>query len=60
LLPHPWRGFDSLNGGILAALRSFMLHAPLAKPPAESEGWKLTAALNAICHGRLNPAARQR
>jgi hypothetical protein len=39
-----------------------MLHAPLAKLLAESEGWKLTTALHAICHfeERLNPAARQR
>ncbi len=27
-----------------------MLHAPPAKLLAEREGWKLTAALNAICH----------
>src|ERR1019366_10656235 len=60
LLPHPWRGFDSLDGGILAALRSFMLHAPLAKLLAEGEGGKLKTALNAICHERLKPAARQR
>jgi hypothetical protein len=50
LLPCPWGRFDSLNGGILTALRSFMLQAPLAKLPAEAEGWKLTTALNAICH----------
>jgi hypothetical protein len=36
-----------------------MLHAPLAKLLTEGEGWKLTAALNAICHERLKAAARQ-
>jgi hypothetical protein len=50
LLPLPRRGLDSLDGGILAALRSFVLHAPLAKLLAEAEGWKLTTALNASCH----------
>ncbi len=34
LRPHPWRSLDSLNGGIVAALRRFMLHAPLANLPA--------------------------
>jgi hypothetical protein len=53
LRPHPWRGFDALDRRILAALRSFMLHAPLAKLPAEGEGWKLTTTLSAICHQRL-------
>src|SRR5271169_3348973 len=38
LRAHPGRGFDSLDGGILAALRRFMLHAPLAKLFAEAEG----------------------
>jgi hypothetical protein len=50
LWTRPRRGLDSLNGNIFAALRSFMLHAPLAKLLTEAEGWKLTAALNAICH----------
>ena len=36
-----------------------MLHAPLAKLLTESKGWELTTALNAICHERLNHAARQ-
>ena len=27
-----------------------MLHAPLTKLLAEAEGWKLTTALNALCH----------
>jgi len=49
-LPRPRRRFDSLNGGIFTALRSFVLHAPPAKLLAEGEGWKLTTALNAICH----------
>jgi hypothetical protein len=39
-----------LDGGILAALRRLMLHAPLAKLLAETESWKLTTALNASCH----------
>jgi hypothetical protein len=50
LTPHPWRGFDALNRGVFASLRSFMLHTPLAKLLAKSEGWKLATALNAICH----------
>jgi hypothetical protein len=50
LPPHPWRWLDSLDGRILASLRSFMLQAPLAKLLAKSEGWKLATALNAICH----------
>src|ERR1700674_1545443 len=50
LPPHPWCRFDSLDGRILASLRSFMLHAPLAKLLAKSESWKLAAAFNAICH----------
>jgi hypothetical protein len=49
-LPRPRRRFDSLNGGIFTALRSFVLHAPPANLLAEGEGWKLTTALNAICH----------
>src|SRR5450631_3131721 len=50
LLPLPGRRFDSLDGRILATLCRFMLHAPLTKLLAEGEGWKLTTALNAICH----------
>jgi hypothetical protein len=34
-----------------------MLHAPLAKPLAKSESWKLATALNAICHEEFKPAA---
>jgi hypothetical protein len=50
LSPHPRRWLDSLDGRILASLRSFMLHAPLAKLLAKGEGWELATALNAICH----------
>ena len=50
LRPQPGRGFNSLDGGTLAALRRLMLHAPLAKLLAETESWKLTTALNASCH----------
>jgi len=50
LTPHPWRGFDALNRGVLASLRSFMLHAPLANLLSEGKGWKLTTASRAICH----------
>jgi len=53
LLPHPRRRFDSLDGGILAAFRSLILNAPLAKLLAEAEPWKLTTALHAICHGKI-------
>jgi hypothetical protein len=60
LLPHPGRRLYSLDGGVFAALRGFMLHAPLAKLPPEGEGWKLTTALNAICHERLDRAAGPR
>jgi hypothetical protein len=34
-----------------------MLHAPLAKLLAKSEGWKLAAAFNAICHQEFKPAS---
>src|ERR1700690_2393150 len=51
-LPEPRRRFDSLSRNILPALRSFMLLAPLTFP-AEAKGWKLTAALFAICHEGL-------
>jgi len=34
-------------------LRSFVLHAPLAKLLAEGKGWKLATALHAICHLRI-------
>jgi hypothetical protein len=50
LTPHPWRGFDALNRGVLASLRSFMLHAPLANLLSEGKAWKLTTASRAICH----------
>jgi hypothetical protein len=50
LPPHPWRSFNALNGRIFTSLRSFMLHAPLAKFPAKGKGRKLPPALNAICH----------
>jgi hypothetical protein len=50
-LSEPRRGFDSLSRNILPSLRSFMLLAPLTFP-AESKGWKLTAALSAICHAK--------
>ena len=52
-LPHPRRRFDSLDGRILAAFRSLILHAPLAKLLAEAEPWKLTTTLHAISHERL-------
>jgi len=52
----PGQGLPMFDG---AALRRFMLHAPLTKLLAEGEGRKLTTALNAICHieKRLKPAA---
>jgi hypothetical protein len=50
LTPRPGRGFDALNRGVLAPLRSFMLHAPLANLLSEGKGWKLTTASRAICH----------
>jgi len=50
LRPHPGRSLDSLNGGIIAALRGFMLHAPLTKLSPEAERRQLATALNAICH----------
>jgi hypothetical protein len=50
LTPHPWRGFDPLNRGVLAALRSFMLDAPPANLLSEGKGWELTTASRAICH----------
>jgi hypothetical protein len=39
-----------LNWGVLASLRSFMLHAPLANLLSEGKAWKLTTASRAICH----------
>jgi hypothetical protein len=57
---HPGGRFDALEGRILAALRRFMLHAPLADLSAESKGWKLTTALHAICHERLSPRPQRR
>jgi hypothetical protein len=50
LRPHPWRGFDPLDGRILASLSSFMLHAPLANLLPEGKDWKVTTASRAICH----------
>ena len=56
LLPRPWRRFDALEWSIFAALRGFMLLAPLADLPAESEPRKLPSALNAIRHAKMKPA----
>jgi hypothetical protein len=36
LLTHPGHWLNPLNRGIFAALRGFMLHAPLTKLPAQA------------------------
>jgi hypothetical protein len=50
LTPHPGCRFDALDGRVLASLRRFVLHAPLANLPSEGKGWELTTASRAICH----------
>jgi hypothetical protein len=52
---HPRRGFDSLDGGVLATLGGFVLLAPRADLPAKGKSRELTTALNAICHERSKP-----
>src|ERR1039458_470796 len=52
-VPNPGRGHDALRCVVadFAALRGFVLHAPLADLLAKGQAGKLTATSNAVCHG---------